>query len=58
MDQTDTHDYHRKLEISGFPDDLRRRFRAAAIMANRSMSDVLIELADNWTQQQEQQGGK
>lgn len=46
----------RKLEISGFPEDLRRRFKAAVALRGRSMSEVLIELADNYTQQQEQEG--
>jgi hypothetical protein len=50
-----SHDYNRKLEITGFPDQLRRRFKAAAALTGKNMSEVLIMLADEWTQQQEQQ---
>jgi hypothetical protein len=50
-----SHDYDKKLEVSGFPGDLRRRFKAACALRSQSMSQVLIMLADNWTQEQEQE---
>jgi signal recognition particle receptor subunit beta len=51
-----THDYDKKLEVSAFPGNLRRRFKAECARRGQSMSEVLIMLADNWTQEQEQQG--
>lgn len=46
-----------KLEISGFPTALRWRFKSAAAREGRTMSAVLIELAEQYTQDHEQ-GGK
>lgn len=45
-----------KLEISGFPTDLRWRFKSAAARQGRTMSSVLIELAEKYTQDHEQGG--
>jgi hypothetical protein len=46
-----------KLEVSGFPENLRRRFKAICALRGRSMSAVLIELAEQYTADHEQ-GGK
>jgi hypothetical protein len=51
----DTRDRNQKLEVSSFPDDLRARFKAACALRRMTMSQVLVMLADEWTQQQEQQ---
>lgn len=42
-----------KLEISGFPDDLRRRFKAATATNGKSMSEVAIELVAAYCDEQE-----
>jgi hypothetical protein len=42
-----------KLEISSFPDDLRRRFKAATARNGKSMSEVAVDLVTVYCNEQE-----
>ncbi|MBW4547448.1 MAG: ParG [Symplocastrum torsivum CPER-KK1] len=43
-------------EINGYiPKELKRKFKTVCAAADRSMSDVLIELIEGWIEEQEAQ---
>jgi hypothetical protein len=55
MDKADRLERSPKLEISGFPDALRRRFKAATALQGKSMSEMAVDLIEAWCEQQENQ---
>jgi hypothetical protein len=43
----------RPLQTAPFPEEKRRRFKAAVAREGKTMSQVLFELVENYTQEQE-----